>query len=126
MSLEVINTAATLGTFFVIAVTAVAATIQLRHARSSNQIAALNELRASQQTDHFIKALHCVYTELPLRILEPEFRYQLAHRNERTPQFNGVISSIEQLAIHTKALVCWRRPSSSIGTSSSTSILRWS
>ncbi len=95
MSLEVLNTVATLGTFFVIAATAVAALIQLRHARSSNQIAALNELRESQQTDHFIKALHCLYTELPLLIQDPEFRYQLGHRQDRTAKFNEVISSIE-------------------------------
>jgi|HubBroStandDraft_4_1064222.scaffolds.fasta_scaffold00005_164 hypothetical protein len=95
MSLEILNTTAALGTFLVITATAIAALIQLRHARSSNQIAALNELRASQQTDHFIKALHCVYSELPLRIHDPEFRYQLTHRNERTPEFNEVLSKVE-------------------------------
>jgi hypothetical protein len=40
MSLELLNTFATLGTFVVIAGTAIAAIVQLRHARSSNQIAA--------------------------------------------------------------------------------------
>ena len=36
MSLEVINTFATLGTFLVIAATAIAAIVQLSHARSSS------------------------------------------------------------------------------------------
>jgi hypothetical protein len=95
MSLEILNTTATLGTFVVIAATAITAMIQLRHARSSNQIAALNELRASQQTDSFVKALHCVYSDLPSKILYTEFRYQLANRNERTTEFNEFISSVE-------------------------------
>lgn len=95
MSLEVVNTVATVGTFVVIAATAVAALIQLRHARSSNQIAALNELRASQQTESFIKASHCLYTELPVVIEDPEFRYQVAHRHERTARYNQTISNVE-------------------------------
>ncbi len=95
MSLEVLNTVATLGTFFVIAATAVAALIQLRHVRSSNQIAALNELRESQQTEAFITALHRLYTELPRSIRDPEFRYQVAHRKERTEKYNAMVSSIE-------------------------------
>jgi hypothetical protein len=45
MSLQLVNTLATFGTFVVIAATAIAAIVQLRHARSSNHIAALNELR---------------------------------------------------------------------------------
>lgn len=36
MSLELVNTFATLGTFLVIAATATAAIVQLRHARGSN------------------------------------------------------------------------------------------
>ena len=44
MSLELVNTLATLGTFLVIGATATAAIIQLRHMRGSNQIVALNEL----------------------------------------------------------------------------------
>jgi len=95
MSLEILNTTAALGTFLVIAATALTALIQLRHARGSNQIAGLNELRASQQTDNFVKALHSVYSELPLKIHDSEFRYQLTHRNERTPEFNEILSKVE-------------------------------
>jgi hypothetical protein len=50
MSFELVNTLATFGTFVVIAATAIAAVVQLRHARSSNQIAALNELRETMES----------------------------------------------------------------------------
>lgn len=40
MSLELISTLAAVGTFFVIAATAIAAVIHLRHLRASNQLTA--------------------------------------------------------------------------------------
>ena len=43
MSFEAWSTVASLGTFVVIAATAIAALVQLRHTRSSNQIAAVTE-----------------------------------------------------------------------------------
>jgi 23S rRNA G2069 N7-methylase RlmK/C1962 C5-methylase RlmI len=49
MTLEFLNTFASFGTFAVIAATAIAALVQLRHARSSNQIAAMNELQEVYQ-----------------------------------------------------------------------------
>jgi len=45
MSLETWSTAASIGTFVVIAATAVAALAQLRHMRSSNQIAAVTAMQ---------------------------------------------------------------------------------
>jgi len=53
MSLELFNILARLGTFIVIAATAIAAIVQLRHMRSSNQIAAINELRETIETPEF-------------------------------------------------------------------------
>jgi hypothetical protein len=44
MSLELVNTLATFWTFLVIAATALAAMVQLRHMRSSNQITVLSNL----------------------------------------------------------------------------------
>jgi uncharacterized membrane protein (DUF2068 family) len=64
MSLELVNSLATFGTFLVIAGTAIAAIVQLRHARSSNQIAALNELRELQDKPEFRAAQTFVHTEL--------------------------------------------------------------
>jgi hypothetical protein len=53
MSLELVNTFATLGTFLVIAATAIAAIVPVRHMRGSNQIVALNELRETTETAGF-------------------------------------------------------------------------
>ena len=77
MSLELINTAASLATFLVIAATATAAIVQLRHARSSNQIAALNQLLGAQQTPEYKEARHFVHTKLPELMEDPAFRRQL-------------------------------------------------
>ena len=76
MSLELVNTLATLGTFLVIVATAIAAIVQLRHARSSNQIAALNELRELQETAEFRAAQTFISTKLSSMVQDPAFRYQ--------------------------------------------------
>ena len=95
MSLELWNTVATIGTFLVITATALAAIVQLRHMRGSNQITVLTELRAAQQTPEFLKAVHYVYSELPSRLEDPAFRYQLANRVARTVENNEQISYVE-------------------------------
>ena len=84
MSLELINTLATLGTFLVIAATAIAAIVQLRHARSSYHIAALTELRETTETPNFQAALHFVQTQLTGELQNPDFRYQVVHIAART------------------------------------------
>jgi len=94
MSLELVNTLATFGTFVVIAATAIAAVIQLRHARSSNQIAALNELRETMETPDFQAARHFLVTDLPLKIRDPVFRYQFAERSARTDEMRPAIGSV--------------------------------
>jgi Domain of unknown function (DUF4760) len=86
MSLEVINTLATFGTFVVIAATAIAAIVQLRHARSSNHIAALNELRETQETARFHAAQQFVQAQLSAKLEDPAFRYQLATPSARTEE----------------------------------------
>ncbi|MBV8172813.1 MAG: hypothetical protein JO219_12880, partial [Candidatus Eremiobacteraeota bacterium] len=50
MSLELWNTFATMGTFVVISATAIAALVQLRHARASYQITALAELNKAHDS----------------------------------------------------------------------------
>ena len=86
MNLELLNALASFGTFVVIAATAIAAVVQLRHARSSNQIAALNELRDSSATDRFEAAQSFVIVGLRDIITDPRFRYELNHPGERTPR----------------------------------------
>jgi Domain of unknown function (DUF4760) len=76
MSLELVNTLATFGTFVVIAATAIAAIVQLRHARSSNHIAALNELRESSESADF-RAAQLSLREFTERLRDPAFRYQI-------------------------------------------------
>jgi hypothetical protein len=95
MSLEVANTLATFGTFVVLAATA--AVVQLRHARSSNRIAALNELRKSTQAPDFCAAEHFVLNQLPAKLQDPAFRYQLGAPGTATDEmqpFNPTTNAI--------------------------------
>jgi hypothetical protein len=97
MSLELVNTVATLGTFVVIAATAIVAIIQLRHARGSNQIAALNELRETMETPGFQAAQHFAGTELAAKLRDPAFRYQLAYRYARSDENRPLIGMVNSL-----------------------------
>jgi hypothetical protein len=86
MSLELVNTFATVGTFVVIAATATAAIVQLRHMRGSNQFAALSALFDRQSSPEYVSALQFVFTELPQKMRDPAFRYQVVHRASRTKE----------------------------------------
>jgi hypothetical protein len=94
MSLELVNTLATFGTFVVIAATAIAAIVQLRHARGSNQIAAFNELRETAQKSDFQVAEQFVQTKLSTLLQDPAFRYQLANPSARTDENRPFDSNI--------------------------------
>ncbi len=95
MSLELWNTIATTGTFLVIAATAVAAVVQLRHVRSSNQIAVLNELRATYDTPAYAEARQYMLVDLPKALADPTFRYHLAKNDRRTSEAQADIARIE-------------------------------
>jgi len=92
MSLELVNTLATFGTFLVIAATAIAAVVQLRHARGSNHIAALNELRETSETPEFQAANQFVLGQLNAQLQDPAFRYQLEVRSARTAEVSLLIA----------------------------------
>ena len=94
MSFELVNTLATFGTFLVIAGTAIAALVQLRHARGSNQIAALDELREAFQSREFADAQAFVDTRLDELMKNPAFRYQWANRAARSEEFLAQIQCI--------------------------------
>jgi hypothetical protein len=94
MSLELVNTLATFGTFLVIAGTAIAALVQLRHARGSNQIAALNELRGVLETREFSDATSFLDTRLEELVKNPAFRYQWENRDKRTEEFREEVERI--------------------------------
>ena len=104
MSLELVNTFATLGTFVVIVATAIAAIVQLRHMRGSNQIAALNELRELQETPQFREAQTFILTELPSALQNPAFRYQYANRSARTDEMKPQIGSIVTIGNYFESL----------------------
>jgi hypothetical protein len=95
MSLELVNTLATFGTFVVIAATAIAAVVQLRHARSSNHIAALNELRETMESADFQAAQHFVEGELSKRLQDPAFRYQTDAPAARTDETRPLHAKID-------------------------------
>lgn len=77
MSADWVTAIATVGTFVVIAASAVAALVQLRHMRGSNQIAALTEIRATLESPEFLQALRFVQLEFPRHLQDPERREQL-------------------------------------------------
>lgn len=72
MSAEWVTAIATAGTFVVIAASAIAALIQLRHMRGSNQIVALTECRETMETPEFQRAQQFVSYELAQRLADAE------------------------------------------------------
>ncbi|MDP9112036.1 MAG: DUF4760 domain-containing protein [Candidatus Eremiobacteraeota bacterium] len=98
MSLELFNSLATFGTFLVIAATAIAALVQLRHARSANQIEAINHLMQKFESADYHSALNFVITALAKKWQDPDFRYQLANRVARNRENQILISQINLVA----------------------------
>ena len=84
MTLELVNTLATCATLVVIAATAIAAIVQLRHMRASNQIAAFNELGRSLESSERSAAHKYVDTSLHRDLQDPAFRYAIGHRFARS------------------------------------------
>ena len=79
MSLELVTTLASIGTFLVIAATAVAAFVQLRHLSGSNSITALTESREVLESDEFAIAQRFVSFKLAELLEDPEVRRRLMH-----------------------------------------------
>ena len=73
MSLEVISTSATLLTAAVIAATAIAALIQLKHLRAANQITALWAVQNELDSQDFREAEVVVRTELDNALADPQY-----------------------------------------------------
>jgi Domain of unknown function (DUF4760) len=69
---EWVTAIASAGTFVVIAASAIAALIQLRHMRGSNQIVALTECRETLESPEFRDAQRFVSFELPKRLQSDE------------------------------------------------------
>jgi hypothetical protein len=77
MSPDVVNALASVGTFLVIGATAVAAVIQLRHMRASNQLGALIALQSEFRSDDLQESFRFVQNELVYKLREPDYRAEL-------------------------------------------------
>jgi hypothetical protein len=77
LSPELISAIASAGTFVVIAASAIAALIQLRHMRGSNQIIALNEFRETMESPTIREAQQFISFELPKRLRDPVEREKI-------------------------------------------------
>jgi hypothetical protein len=74
LSFEAVNSAAAVATFLVIAATAIAAILQLRHVRAGNQLASLLAITKREQQADFESHLHFVRTELTHKLDESNYR----------------------------------------------------
>ena len=89
MTAETVNVFATVGTFIVITVTAIAALIQLRHMRASNQLQALLALTDRWNDKELQRSVTYVLEELPKRLTSPEYARSLrssAHDHINHPE----------------------------------------
>lgn len=77
MTAEVVTAAAASATFVVIAASAVAALIQLRHMSSNNELAALRAAMESWDSDRVQEALLFLRTEFPQRMQDEAYREEL-------------------------------------------------
>jgi Domain of unknown function (DUF4760) len=73
MSLEVLSTIFAGLTFAVIAATAIAAIVQLRHLRASNQMNALLALMQLWESPEMQRYFQYTFNELPKKLKDPEF-----------------------------------------------------
>jgi hypothetical protein len=95
MTPEWLTAIGTLGTFFVIAASAGAALVQLKHLRSSNQIVALTECRETLESPDFREAQRFVSYELPRRLVDPNEVLRIAQPQS---QFEGEYQAIDTVA----------------------------
>ncbi len=75
--LEILNTAAAIGTFVVIAATAIAAVIQLRHMRANNQLEGLLSVLARVEDSNFNRWVTAAQRQLPVLLADPEYRQSI-------------------------------------------------
>ena len=81
MSLELVNTLASVGTLLVFAATAVAAIVQLRHLRYGNQLQSIVALRALRDRQDLTDAFNFVANDLTNALKYPVFRSELESKS---------------------------------------------
>jgi hypothetical protein len=77
MSPEMLNAFASVATFVVITVTAIAALVQLRHMRAGNQLTGMMEYINHWQNPEMQRAIMFVQSDLPAKLREPWYRAEL-------------------------------------------------
>lgn len=77
MTLEILNSLASFGTFIVITATAIAALVQLRHLNRNNQLQAIVALRAERNLPEINEAYEFVVVELHGKLEDPAYRAEL-------------------------------------------------
>lgn len=79
MSQETLSTAAAVGTFLVIAATAIAAVIQLRHLRAQNQLTGLLTVLARVEDSNFNAWVDAAREMLKTKLLDQQYRLDVQH-----------------------------------------------
>ena len=77
MTPELLTAYASIGTFIVIAITAIAALVQLRHIRSANQLAGMMEYIKIWQTEAMQHANLFIQEQLVTKLQDPQYRQEL-------------------------------------------------
>lgn len=102
MSFEFWATVASVGTFFVIAATAIAALVQLRHSRGNNQIAAALAINQVTEGDEFQAARQFIRESLKDQLQDITYRNELARTGKLRRQLQFVGNYYELLGIFVK------------------------
>ena len=113
-TLEAWSTVASLVTLIVLTATAIAALSQMRHARSSNQIAAVTEMRETMESERFRAARRFVAEQVPQLVADPAERKKLWDENlaaefdaiRELASFFETMGAFVKLGIVDRALVC--------------------
>jgi len=79
MTFEILNTAAAVGTFLVIAGTAIAALVQLRHLRRGNWLAVQLKILEMWSSDAIQEPYNYIKVELPEKLKDPKYRAELEY-----------------------------------------------
>ena len=101
MSLELLSTLSSMATALIIAATAIAALVQLRHLRAGNLITALLTIENEMDNQEFRDAERLVREELPQMLVDRDFcRYVFAlDRHEKITQSDDRYVSVRQAAV---------------------------
>jgi hypothetical protein len=103
MSLELLSTLAAVGTFVVIAATAYAGIVQLRHLRSSNQISAITGIQGVIESPEFEAARRFIQSDLPRLMKEPRFAARIGRvLDSELSGLTTIINVFESLGVFCK------------------------